>query len=63
MFWLIALVVVEVIALIALIVLAVRWGGMSIKDMLTILGIALAAAAIASIGIWTLVYGILENLS
>ena len=63
MLWLIALVAVEVIALVALIVLAVRWGGIPIKDVLTILGIAWATAAIAYIAIWTLVYGILENLS
>lgn len=63
MFWLIALIAVEVIALVALIVLAVRWGGMPVKDVLTILGIACAAAAFVYIGIWTLAYGILESLS
>ena len=60
---LIALVVVEVSALIAMIVLVVRWGGMPIRDVLVILGMALAAAAIASIAIWTLAYGALHNLS
>ena len=59
MSWPIALVAVEVIALMALITLAVRWGEMPIKEMLKILGIALAVAAIASISIWTLIYGIL----
>lgn len=63
MFWLIALVVVEIIALVALIVLTVRWGGIPVKDVLTILGIAWAASAIVYIAIWALVYGILENLS
>ena len=63
MFQLIALIVVGIIALMALIVLAVKWGGMPIKDVLAILGMALAAAAIASIAIWTLAYGALHNLS
>ena len=63
MFWLVALVVVEVVALMSMIVLAVTWGGMPIKDVLVILGMALAAAAIASIAIWTLAYGALQNLS
>ena len=63
MFWPIALVVVEVVALMSMIVLAVIWGGMPIKDVLVILGMALAAAAIASIAIWTLAYGALHNLS
>ena len=63
MFWLIALVAVVIIVLVALIVLTVRRGGISIKDLLTILGMVWAASAIVYIAIWTLVYGILENLS
>ena len=63
MFWLIALVVVEIIALVALIVLTVRLGGIPVRDVLTILGIAWAASAIVHIAILALVYGILENLS
>ena len=63
MFWLIALVAVGVIALTALIVLAAKWGGIPVKDMLTILGMVWAASAIVYIAIWTLVYGILETLS
>ena len=63
MFWLIALIVAGIIALMALIVLAVKWGGIPVKDMLTILGMAWAASAIVYIAIWTLVYGILETLS
>ena len=63
MFWLIALVVVEIITLMALIVLAAKWGGVPVKDMLTILGMVWAASAIVYIAIWTLVYGILETLS
>lgn len=63
MFWLIALIVVGIIALMALIVLTVKWGGIPVKDMLTILGMVWAASAIVYITIWTLVYGILETLS
>ena len=63
MFWLIALVVVGIIALMALIVLAAKWGGVPVKDMLAILGMVWAASAIVYIAIWTLVYGILETLS
>ena len=63
MIWLIALVTLEVIALVALVTLAVRWGEMTIKDVLSILGVSLVIAAVASIGIWALVYGLLGNVS
>lgn len=63
MFWLIALVVVGIIALTSLVMLAAKWGGIPVRDMLTILGMVWAASAIVYIAIWTLVYGILENLS
>ena len=63
MIWLIALVTLEVIAFVALVTLAVRWGEMTIKDVLSILGVSLVIAAVASIGIWALVYGLLGNVS
>ena len=63
MFWPIALVTLEVIALVALVTLAVRWGEMTVKDVLSILGVSLVIAAVASIGIWALVYGLLGNVS
>ena len=63
MFWPIALVTLEVITLVALVALAVRWGEMNIKDVLSILGVSLVIAAVASIGIWALVYGLLGNVS
>ena len=63
MIWLIALVTLEVIALVALVTLAVRWGEMTIKDVLSILGVSLVIAAVVSIGIWALVYGLLGNVS
>ena len=63
MFWPIALVTLEVITLVALVALAVRWGEMTIKDVLSILGVSLVIAAVASIGIWALVYGLLGNVS
>ena len=63
MIWLIALVTLEVIALVALVTLAVRLGEMTIKYVLSILGVSLVIAAVASIGIWALVYGLLGNVS
>ena len=63
MFWPIALVTLEVITLVALVALAVRWGEMTIEDVLSILGVSLVIAAVASIGIWALVYGLLGNVS
>lgn len=63
MFWLIALVVVEIIVLVPLVILAFRWGAITVRDLLPLLGIALAAAAIAYIGVWTFTYGILHSLS
>lgn len=63
MFLPIALVAAEVIALVAIVTLAIRWGGMPAKDVLSMLGVSLAVAAVAAIGIWALAYGILGNVS
>ena len=63
MFWLIALVAVEIIVLVPLVFLAFKWGAITVRDLLPLLGIALVAAVIAHIGTWALVYGISESLS